>query len=206
VQDVLKEHFAGRPVTEQNLSDWKQGGYQDWLRHEESYQLITDLTEQQESLAAAADGAEISDRFATLLSAELVALTRKLLEEKTDPKERWQFLLEVLPEISQLRCDGHRAIRTAIKRERWDHEDEEYLQRKEEERKNRLIDACFSNMNKDLVAQGFGGGEYGKYMANLIHCIKFDLPLPDFVKSAGTQNGHADAAKSEPPTIQPNPA
>jgi small basic protein (TIGR04137 family) len=110
VQDVLKEQFAGRPVTEQNLSDWKQGGYQDWLRHEESYQLITDLTEQQESLAAAADGAEISDRFATLLSAELVALTRKLLEEKTDLKERWQCLREVLRELDRIIEDLNRIL------------------------------------------------------------------------------------------------
>jgi hypothetical protein len=27
VQDVLKEQFGGRPVNEQNLSEWKQGGY-----------------------------------------------------------------------------------------------------------------------------------------------------------------------------------
>ncbi len=26
VQTVLAEHFAGRPITEQNLSEWKTGG------------------------------------------------------------------------------------------------------------------------------------------------------------------------------------
>jgi hypothetical protein len=170
------------------------------------YQLITDLTEQQESLAAAADGAEISDRFATLLSAEFVALTQKLLEEKTDPKERWQFLLEVLPEISQLRCDGHRAIRTAIKRERWEYEEEELSERQKQKHKNVMTDICFSEMNKKIIAEGFGGGEYGKYMANMLHCIKFDLPLPGPFKSAGAKNGHDDAPKSEPAPVQSNPA
>ena len=35
VQEILKEQFGGRPVNEQNLTEWKQGGYQDWLRHDE---------------------------------------------------------------------------------------------------------------------------------------------------------------------------
>src|SRR5882757_3351158 len=32
---ILAAHFAGRPVTDQNLSEWRQGGYREWhLRHE----------------------------------------------------------------------------------------------------------------------------------------------------------------------------
>jgi hypothetical protein len=27
VQEVLEEQFAARPISEQNLSEWKQGGY-----------------------------------------------------------------------------------------------------------------------------------------------------------------------------------
>ena len=29
VKDTLARDFGGRPVSEQNLTDWKQGGYQD---------------------------------------------------------------------------------------------------------------------------------------------------------------------------------
>ena len=32
VQEALQEHFGGRPINEQNLSEWKQGGYEDCLR------------------------------------------------------------------------------------------------------------------------------------------------------------------------------
>src|ERR1700735_2174125 len=31
VQQVLAANFDGRPLTEQNLSEWKAGGYLDWL-------------------------------------------------------------------------------------------------------------------------------------------------------------------------------
>src|ERR1035441_634149 len=30
-QAVLAREFGGRAVSEQNLSEWKQGGYRDWL-------------------------------------------------------------------------------------------------------------------------------------------------------------------------------
>ena len=34
-QAVLAREFAGRPISEQNLSEWKRGGYGDWLAKKE---------------------------------------------------------------------------------------------------------------------------------------------------------------------------
>ena len=34
VQAVMAQHFGGRPLKSQNLSEWKSGGYQDWLLKE----------------------------------------------------------------------------------------------------------------------------------------------------------------------------
>ena len=51
VQEVLKLRFGGRPFSEQNLSEWKQGGYQDWLKLQESLYLVQRLAEQAEDLA-----------------------------------------------------------------------------------------------------------------------------------------------------------
>src|SRR5450759_2451157 len=59
VQRVLKEQFGGRPVTEQNLSAWKQGGHPEWFRQEESRLLVSRLTEQSDDLDEAAEGQEI---------------------------------------------------------------------------------------------------------------------------------------------------
>jgi hypothetical protein len=30
VQDILRQQFDGRPISPQNLSEWKNGGYRDW--------------------------------------------------------------------------------------------------------------------------------------------------------------------------------
>ena len=44
VQAVLQAEFAGRAVTEQNLSEWKAGGFKDWLALEESLEMIQRLS------------------------------------------------------------------------------------------------------------------------------------------------------------------
>src|SRR4051812_10033601 len=36
VQRVMAASFAGRPITEGNLTEWKQRGFVEWKRHQES--------------------------------------------------------------------------------------------------------------------------------------------------------------------------
>jgi hypothetical protein len=65
-----------------------------------------------------------------------------------------------------MRRDDHRAVRTLIKRDRWNREtereeDEEY-QRVKKASKARLIDMCFAPMHNQTMAEAFGGGEHGK--------------------------------------------
>jgi hypothetical protein len=43
VKDVLAEKFEGRPINEQNLTNWRQGGYEDWLAHQEILALAAKL-------------------------------------------------------------------------------------------------------------------------------------------------------------------
>ena len=45
VKAVLDRWFGGRPVTEQNLSEWKQGGFEDWQRQEEARAWVRELGE-----------------------------------------------------------------------------------------------------------------------------------------------------------------
>lgn len=43
VVEMLGKEFGGRPVNAQNLSDWRQGGYQDWWQHEEELAEVAEL-------------------------------------------------------------------------------------------------------------------------------------------------------------------
>ena len=44
VQAILKQDFGGRPIIQQNFSQWKIRGYPDWLRERAFSQAVIDAT------------------------------------------------------------------------------------------------------------------------------------------------------------------
>lgn len=131
VQEVLREHFGGQPINKQNLSDWRQGGYRDWQRHQESLDLVRTLSEQGDELLEVTDGEAVSDRLSAVLTTELVRTAQAVLDEVTDPAERWRQLRELRRELAELRKDDHRAARLKLDRDEAKREEEE---RREAER------------------------------------------------------------------------
>lgn len=218
VQRVLKEQFGDRPITEQNISEWKQGGHPEWLRQEQTRSLVSQLTEQAEDLGEASNGQVISDLFASVLAAELTQMAATLLEKETDPDKRWQRLCEVHRELSQLRRDDHRAVRTMIKRERWNREvedeDEKAEKREVKEEIKRLVDRFFALHGKSLQAELLGGGEYGKKWADWLVRVQHGLSLPDWAWTENQGPDSQDKAKAgsnqpdqtKSDLIQPDPA
>jgi len=219
VKRVMEEQFNGRPITGQNLSEWKQNGHPEWLRQEQTRSLVGQLAEQAEDLGEASNGREISDLLASVLAAELTRLATALLEKETDPEKRWHRLREVHQELSQLRRDDHRAVRTMIKRERWnremDQQHEAELERMKQEGKEKLRARFFSALQKPAIAKSFGGGEVGEMIAEVFHRMTSDLPLDglDFSGSSkkpgqagsapGPDSGGSNPGESN--LIQPNP-
>jgi hypothetical protein len=88
-------------------------------------------------------------------------------------------------------------------------EDEEAEMCRKAEHKSRLIDMVFAPMHNQTMAEAFGGGEYGKKQAELLHRIKFDLPLDDLLEKKTPEQpcpAPAEADPTESKLIQPNPA
>ncbi len=50
VREILDAQFAGRPISEQNLSDWKQSGHLEWLRRQEAREAALRLVERADDL------------------------------------------------------------------------------------------------------------------------------------------------------------
>jgi hypothetical protein len=47
---ALLREYGGRPISGQNLSEWKQGGFRDWVAKTEADELMADtMAEEQES-------------------------------------------------------------------------------------------------------------------------------------------------------------
>lgn len=125
VQLVLKAEFEGRPINEQNLTEWKQGGYEDWLRQQETRQWVCELAEEAAELEQEAGDFSVADWLSSSLG---VALGRYLqivaAQAADDPKQR-QALFELSREIGRLRRDDHDEQRVKIEREQWDAMQEE---------------------------------------------------------------------------------
>ena len=118
VQSVLAAEFGGVEINAQNLSNWRQGGYQSWLKQQERRNLVCELTENAEELAMEAGGVEIGNHLSAVLVAELVAAARAALEELADPAERCARLQQFLLTLARVLRQDYQAGRLAIERER----------------------------------------------------------------------------------------
>jgi hypothetical protein len=139
VKEVLEHSFAGREINGQNLSEWKQGGFQDWQRQEAACNHMRRITEQAEALTDAAETNSVTDRLATVFAVELCKVMEQLLEKGADDREKLACLRDGLREIRLLRRGDHSTERLQMERERWErqceHEDEASLEQMKEKSK-----------------------------------------------------------------------
>jgi hypothetical protein len=131
-QAVLKERFEGRPISEQNLSEWKLGGYEDWLRHQENCAYAAMLTEMAGDLEKEAGKTRLEERLVTPLVMALARMLREA-EESTDVAERLKMILEVGRQLTQLRRGSQQGERLRIAQEQWAEKKSEIAQREHEE-------------------------------------------------------------------------
>ena len=85
VQAVLKAEFGDRPVNEPNLSDWRTGGYEDWLVQQETMQQVNQLVANAKELGGASN-TPLSELLATCLAARYVVELSRLTAPGT-PRE-----------------------------------------------------------------------------------------------------------------------
>jgi hypothetical protein len=78
VQAVLKAEFGDRPVNEPNLSDWKTGGYQDWLVHQDTMAQVSLLVASAKALGGASP-MPLTELLANCLAARYVVELGRLM-------------------------------------------------------------------------------------------------------------------------------
>ncbi len=118
-QKLLAEDFGGREISEQNLSEWKQGGYQDWLARQETLACARELAGDAEELAEAADGS-LADHLAVVLSARYAALVSGWDGEMNDAFRRKTRALRALcQDVVELRRGDHCAERLRLDLDRF---------------------------------------------------------------------------------------
>ena len=119
VQAMLVEQFQGRAVTEQNLSEWKQGGHQDWLRHQEALECVRTAAEQAQELAEVAGPVPLTDVLSASVALLLTKLIREVESGRESTPEARRELLALIREWSAVRKGDHKAARLKMNQEDW---------------------------------------------------------------------------------------
>jgi hypothetical protein len=101
VQRTLAEHFAGRPITDDNLSQWRHGGFQDWLRQDERRVRLHELNSQYYQLDPAIRTHRLNSAMEERLALELTEELEHLSAMK-NRDERFRRLRRLCQELCRL--------------------------------------------------------------------------------------------------------
>ncbi len=129
-QAVLAAEFEGRAINAQNHTDWKQGGYRDWVSQQEALELAQRLGEEAAELQA--EGRPpLTDTLALWLAARYAVATRQVAQ--TEGAEGWRWLRELCADVVELRRGDHSAERLRLEREQVQLEQQRLHEKTEEE-------------------------------------------------------------------------
>ena len=111
VQNDIRYCFRGQPISEQNLSQWRNGGYRDWQEQQERWHMLHHLREEAEQMGYAVNPEETQRHLSVMLTLELGRALRDLLENTADVKERVKGLDRLVGRFAQLRREETHARR-----------------------------------------------------------------------------------------------
>ncbi len=122
VQAILKAEFAGAPISEQNISEWRKGGYEEWVQRENALEVAVRLGERAQELEAD-DLPSITESLVFWLMARLLVGTREL--DKMEWEKQWPLVTKMCANLAKLR-----RIQKEAKKERQGREDARPQKRK----------------------------------------------------------------------------
>ena len=98
---IMAEFFGGNSVTHQNLSEWRHGGYQDWLQHQHRLEWYDRFSENETELAEH-DGC--GDTFDAMSRLFLAGIGQNLaaIENLKIPQERFLRMENLTREFTRL--------------------------------------------------------------------------------------------------------
>jgi hypothetical protein len=179
VKKVVKEDFAGVPISKQNLSEWRQGGFEEWLARRDLCEDARDVTQLAEEMDDQDSQSVLADDVALVLAARfgsLIANWNGEVDQKFEAKSR--VLNRLCRSVVQLQRGMHRAIRESFEMQGLTGEK---VKRDHEEEKRKLLAPIWSTLRVDAMARMFGGGAAGRKIAKFILAVQNDRPTEDLL-------------------------
>ena len=212
VHSVLAEHFDACPITEQNLSDWRQGGYQDWLVHQDILAQARDLAATQHDLPSAVQSQSIADHFATAVAFRCSAILAAHGSDLDDPALRQlRALSHTCQAAVKLRQSNQDAARLQIETERWERVrqqmDEDRAQALQQRQSDALAAPIWAALKKGERVAQFGAGPGALLAADLLEEIETCQDPAHFQSKVISKLAQTDWRKtlSSQPVAPPNP-
>ena len=117
VQALSAAEFDGRPVSKQSLSEWRRGGYAEWLRLQETRAWAQEMIKETGELQPA-EAPPLTDRMAVWVTTRYLLAVRKLTEQTGAAATDLPVLQEFCHDLVALRRGDHCAARLKIAQER----------------------------------------------------------------------------------------
>src|SRR5436190_1489099 len=115
VQRIVADEFGGRAVRPQNLSEWRKGGYREWLQTQQAAELVRHPFAEAADLKSAVH--DPSDKLGTWLAARYAVATQHMAREGNGQLD-WEQLREMCRDVSALRRGDHHAERLKLEQAR----------------------------------------------------------------------------------------
>lgn len=117
-KNLVNSVFAGKPISKQNLSEWRHGGYQDWLRHQHRQERFRQMSEQGAELEDNEGSGDLFENFSRVVLAEM-AEDIDDLHKLRNREERWQRLREIARDLARLQHGYNHSRKIQLAWDKW---------------------------------------------------------------------------------------
>ena len=201
VKKILQNDFAGLPISPQNLSQWRQGGFQEWLARRDLCEDALEVRRLAEEMDDEDSPSVLADDVAQVLAARFGSLIANWNGEVDDQFEaKSRVLNRLCRSVVQLQRGMHRANREAFeltcKLEDKETADEEAL-------KDKMVKPCYDMLKLPLMVKMFGGGAVGRKIAQYILAVRRGNLDADLDLLPTDKYGHEEAAEKKAKPVKP---
>lgn len=124
-RQMLAQKFGGRPIDDNNLYEWRHGGYEEWLWHEDRRDRLSSQFEYVAKLDAVGDGSQVAEQLGAVVAAELMRQLN-FLDGIIDMNDRWFRLREISRELTRFRRENCNNARLRLAEQRLENEMERH--------------------------------------------------------------------------------
>jgi hypothetical protein len=202
VQQMVEEQFGGVPISPQNLSEWRQGGFREWLLRQELIEHAGQASDYADDLDDEVITSQLPGKLAALLAARYAALLGRWNGAMTPEMADDICVLRGLnKDIALLQKTLQAAEKQKREQEKAINDEEKWLLEEEKKRQTAPIMAQFE---AERMALSMGGGEQAQKIAEYLAAVKFDLPPPrEYLEKAKKQESPEKPKEAKNVTILP---